>query len=85
MIVFTGAMIASAAIAGGGTALSAFGDYQKNRAALKRARKQRKKLEKLDREQHKRDTKNYWDYVTARFLSTNYRHPTIVKCTTTRL
>ena len=69
MIVITGAMMASAAIAGGGTALSAFGDYQKNRAALKRARKQRKKLEKLDREQFQRDTKNYWDYVTAQGLA----------------
>ena len=40
MIVITGAMMASAAIAGGGSALSAYGDYQKNRAALRRSNRQ---------------------------------------------
>lgn len=65
MIVITGAMMASAAIAGGGSALSAFGDYQKNRAALKRSNKQAEKLEFQDAQSFMRNMGAYKDYVDA--------------------
>ena len=63
MIVITGAMMASAAIAGGGSALSAYGDYQKNRAALRRSNKQAEKLEFQDAQAFMRNIGAYKDYV----------------------
>lgn len=65
MIVITGAMMASAAIAGGGSALSAFGNYQKNRAALKRANKQAEKLEFQDARDFMSNVGAYKDYVDS--------------------
>ena len=57
--------MASAAIAGGGSALSAFGNYQKNRAALKRANKQAEKLEFQDARTFMSNIGAYKDYVDA--------------------
>ena len=65
MIVITGAMMASAAIAGGGSALSAFGDYQKNRAALKRSNKQAEKLEFQDAMGFMRNMQAYKAFTDA--------------------
>ena len=65
MIVFTGAMLASAAISGGGAALGAFGDYQKNRAALKRSNSQAEKLEFQDAMGFMSSMGGYKDYVDA--------------------
>lgn len=65
MIVFTGPMLASAAIAGGGSAIGAFGDYQKNRAALKSSNKQAEKLEFQDAMGFMQSIGAYKDYVDS--------------------
>lgn len=65
MIVITGAMMASAAIAGGGSALGAFGDYQKNRAALKRSNRQAEKLEFQDAMGFMRNMQSYKAFTDA--------------------
>ena len=69
MIVFTGAMLASAAISAIGSGVSAYGNYQKGRAQLARGRKQAERLEQQDALDFIRNTQAYNQYVEAESLA----------------
>ena len=65
MIAITGPMAISALISGGGSALGAFGDYQKNRAALRSSNRQAEKLEFQDALGFMSNMGAYKDYVDS--------------------